>query len=309
MNLIKYTYKLVKQIPEEKVSTYGAVAKALGDIRASRAVGKMMKQNPKPNRVPCYKIVHSDGRVGKYNLGKKEKIRRLKQDNIKIKNNQIVNLKKFLFNDFKTNFPLKKLRKKQIKLKNKVKTKNHFGEINKIAGFDVSYPKNIFKKAIVAAVVMDYKTKNIVDKKILSTKSFFPYIPTYLSFREKPLIKKIIKKIEVKPDISMIDGNGILHPYNFGLASHIGVELGIPTIGVAKNLLCGKLRNKKVYIEGEIKGQAYFNSKKIKNPIFVSPGHKIDLSSSIKIVKKLSQYKIPEPVRQAHILAKTTLKS
>ena len=75
MNLFEYTYNLVRQIPSGKISSYGAVARALGDIRASRAVGRMMNQNPDPENMPCYKIVHSDGKIGGFGRGINDNVR------------------------------------------------------------------------------------------------------------------------------------------------------------------------------------------------------------------------------------------
>ncbi len=109
MNLCEYTYFLVKQIPKGKVSTYGAVARALGNIKMARAVGKWMNINPNPETMPCYKIVKSDGSLGGFGRGIEDKIRRLKEDKIEVENGKIVNFKEVLFEDFKTDYPLKKL--------------------------------------------------------------------------------------------------------------------------------------------------------------------------------------------------------
>ena len=108
MDIIKYTYDLVRQIPQGKVSTYGAVAKALGNKHYARAVGKYMNKNPNADTMPCFKIVCSDGRLGGFGLGIDDKIRRLKEDNIKVNNGRIVNFDQVFFNDFKTEYPLKK---------------------------------------------------------------------------------------------------------------------------------------------------------------------------------------------------------
>ena len=121
MNLYEYTYDLVRQIPNGMISTYGTVALALGDIRASRAVGRMMNQNPNADDMPCFRIVYSNGKIGGFGLGIEDKIRRLNDDKIHVKENKIINFEKVFFNDFKTDFPLKKLRKKQIELSKKVK--------------------------------------------------------------------------------------------------------------------------------------------------------------------------------------------
>ena len=108
MNVAEYTCYLVKQIPHGKVSTYGAVAKALGNKGYARAVGKYMNKNPNADTMPCFKIVKSDGRLGGFGLGIEDKIRRLNEDGIKVKDGKIVNFKKVFFNDFKTEYPLKK---------------------------------------------------------------------------------------------------------------------------------------------------------------------------------------------------------
>ena len=108
MDLYNITYDLVRQIPDGMVSSYGEIAKALGDIRASRAVGRMMNQNPNADTMPCFKIVKSDGSLGGFGLGIEDKIRRLSEDGMEVKDGKIVNFKKVFFNDFKTDYPLKK---------------------------------------------------------------------------------------------------------------------------------------------------------------------------------------------------------
>jgi len=303
MNLFDYTYDLVRQIPDGKISSYGAVAKALGDIVASRAVGRMMNQNPDADDMPCYKIVYSDGRLGGFGLDISDKIRRLGEVDIFVKNGKIVDFDDVFFNNFKSDFPLKKLRQEQIKLSKKVIIKNSFKEIETVAGVDVAYPKNEFDNACGAAVVIDYETGEIIEEKTVFLKTSFPYISTYLSYRELPVIEKLLKDIKSKPTIFMFDGNGILHPYRFGLASHAGVKFNVPSIGVAKRLLYGKIEKNGVKIDSEKRGYAFYSSKRVKNPVFISPGHKISLNTSFNVVKKLSSYRLPEPIRKAHLLA------
>ena len=303
MNLYEYTYNLVRQIPDGMISSYGAIAKALGDIRASRAVGRMMNQNPNADEMPCFRIVYSDGKIGGFGLGIDDKIRRLSLDNIQVKENRIMNFQKVFFDDFNTDFPLKKLRKKQIELSKNVKLKDSIDKIDTVAGFDVAYPKNDFDNCCAACVVMDNKTKKVIEEKIIYDKIFFPYIPTYLTFRESDFIKVLYEKVETKPDVLMIDGNGILHPFGLGIASFIGIEMNIPSIGVAKSMLCGKLENDKVLLGNKIIGSTYFSSKLIKKPLFISPGHNITLDKSISVVDNFCIYKIPEPIRRAHLLA------
>ena len=312
MDLYEYTYNLVRQIPKGYVSSYGAVARALGDIRASRAVGQMMNQNPHPDNMPCYKIVYSDGRVGGFALGQKEKIKRLRHDNITIKDEKITDFESVFFNDFKTNYPLKTCRREQLNLRKKVNLTNQLNEdeISTIAGFDVAYSTKEYDRSCVACVVIDYKSKNIVETKTLFQQTKFPYIPTYLTFRETPLIKQIYTMLNKKPSVLMFDGNGILHPYKFGLASHAGVLLNKPSIGIAKSLLCGKKQvNDYITYEDEILGKALYAHDNVKKPVYVSPGNLVSLSISYKIASNLSRYKHPKPIRQAHILATKTMKA
>ena len=108
MNLTEYTYYLVRQIPAGRDSTYGAVANALGNKGYARAVGKYMNKNPDADTMPCFKIVKSDGSLGGFGLGIADKISRLKEDGIKVKDGKIVDFKKVFFDDFKTDYPLKK---------------------------------------------------------------------------------------------------------------------------------------------------------------------------------------------------------
>ena len=110
MNLSEYTYYLVRQIPKGRVSTYGAVAKALGNKNYARAVGSYMHRNPDADSMPCFKIVNTDGSLGGFGLGLPDKIRRLRKDGIEVKDDRIIDFDKVFFDDFKTEYPLKKKR-------------------------------------------------------------------------------------------------------------------------------------------------------------------------------------------------------
>ncbi len=287
MNLYEKTYELVKQIPRGKVSTYGAVARALGDIIAARAVGVMLNQNPY-KEVPCYRVIKSDGSLGGYATGIEKKIKLLKNDGIEIIDGKI-DLTKYLFDDFETDYPLKKLRQEQEELREKVVIEDDF-EMSSIAAMDVSYTKRF---AYGAYVEFD-EEGNLIKKKVVKMKILFPYIPTYLAYRELPVLNELIK--DEKPGIVMLDGNGLLHPRLFGIACHFGVVNDMATIGIAKKLLCGMEKNGHIFI-GKRKVARQLGK------IFVSPGNKISVDSAHEIAKKFMKYSIPEPVRQAHMLA------
>ena len=305
MNLFEYTYDLVRQIPPGKISSYGAVANALGDKIASRAVGHMMNQNPDADTMPCFKIVHSDGRLGGFGFGVKDKIRRLRNDGIQVKDGWIVDFEHVFFNDFKTQYPLKKLRQEQIALSKKIQLVDRFSDITTVAGVDVAYPDNEFDEACGACVVLDYDTREIIEEKTVYAKTEFPFISTYFAYREFPIVEKLIKKLKTRPSLLMLDGNGIIHPYRCGFASYAGLTLDLPTIGVAKTLLYGQVSGSKVIIDKEQRGYAF--SLPGKKPVYVSPGHRVSLKTSLEIVKNLSRTKNPEPLRLAHHLAKEQL--
>ena len=178
-------------------------------------------------------------------------------------------------------------------------------KIRYIAGIDVSYSGN---RSYGAAVVLEYGTMNLVEQALSSQRISLPYIPTFLAFRELPAAVAAARKLRTKPDVFMVDGHGRAHPRRFGLACHFGLALKAPTIGVAKNLLCGEVRDSRGYWkpiinEDEVIGAAVFTKTNGK-PVYVSIGHKISLETAIRIVLDTAKrYRIPEPIRRAHIAA------
>lgn len=306
MNLFEYTYRLVRQIPPGRVSTYGAVALALGDKVAARAVGRMMNQNPNADDMPCYKIVHSDGRLGGFGLGTADKIRRLKQDSIHVEKGKIVDFEHVFFDDFKTEYPLKTLRQEQIQLSKKISLEDDVKTITTVAGVDVAYPDNEFEEACGVCVILDYSSRQVLEESSVFSRTVFPFISTYFSYRELPIVQKLMGRLREKPSLLLLDGNGILHPAGCGFASHAGITLDIPTVGVAKTLLYGTIKNSGIFIDNEHRGYA-FSSKKEAKPVYVSPGHRISLPTSVDVVKHLCIFKNPEPLRRAHYLAQEHL--
>jgi len=179
-------------------------------------------------------------------------------------------------------------------------------KIRYVAGVDVAYTKRV---SIGAAAVLDSNSLSLIELQIAYCETRFPYIPTLLSFREIPPAFSAVKKLKTKPDVILVDGQGIAHPYRLGFAAHLGLIIDGPTIGVAKNLLCGNvgsfnnLRWAPITDGKEVIGAA-FVSKLGRKPIYVSVGHKVSLNKSIQIVKQSTQaYRIPEPIRRAHITA------
>jgi len=175
-----------------------------------------------------------------------------------------------------------------------------------VAGVDVAYARGV---SIGVAAVLDFDSLSTVESQVARVKTRFPYIPTLLSFREIPPAYSAIKKLRTQPDVYLVDGQGFAHPFRLGFATHLGLAIDKPTIGVAKSLLCGKVEPVGEYgwspvtDGGEIIG-AEVVAEPRKKPIYVSVGHRVSLKRAIDIVMQCTRtYRIPEPIRRAHMIA------
>lgn len=187
-----------------------------------------------------------------------------------------------------------------------------FTKLDTVAGADVSF--SVDNEAVVAVVVLQLEDLEILEKRTLPVQLFFPYIPGFLGMREADPVISGLNTLKQKFDVLMINGHGIMHPRGFGLASQVGVLQDVPTIGVAKRLIDERYINvatQKHHTSDEfqlIKENnhtigAFFKGK------YVSVGHKISLKTALNIVERVSIFKTPEPIRQAHILATETFKN
>jgi deoxyribonuclease V len=206
---------------------------------------------------------------------------------------------------YKEAVEIQKRLKKQILLKSLFKNLN--GKL--IAGADVSYDKQI-DRFYAGVVVFELQTMQKIEETTASGRVDFPYIPGLLSFREAPILLRAFSKIKKTPDIIILDAQGIAHPRGIGLASHIGLLLNKPSIGCAKTRLIGEYDNvgeevgnySRLTVKGKTVGAVLRTRRNVK-PVFISPGHKIDLATSIVLaLKSCRGYKLPEPTRQAHNL-------
>ncbi|MBX4189384.1 deoxyribonuclease V [Candidatus Parcubacteria bacterium] len=186
-------------------------------------------------------------------------------------------------------------------LKKKIKT---------IGGADVSL--NLYGKDLYAGIiVLSYPALELIEEATVKVETKFPYIPGLLSFREIPGLLKCWEKLSIKPDVLIVDGQGIAHPRRLGLATHFGVLAHVPTIGCAKSVLYGKFVEPTAVGQaneiidpktGEVIGVA-LKSKERSNPLIISPGHLVTVADSVEIVKgTLRGYRLPEPTRRAHLL-------
>lgn len=202
----------------------------------------------------------------------------------------------------------------QEDMRHQVIVADDFGAVRTIAGVDVGYDmqRNLGRASIV---VIDVESMEPVISAQAYLTPGFPYVPGFLSFREVPVILQALACLPSPPDMLMVDGQGIAHPRRFGIAAHLGVETGLPSIGVAKSLLTGRYEE-----PGELKGSqsvlldrkapeiigTVLRSKDRVKPLFISPGHRVSQESAVKIVQQcLTKYRLPEPTRLADKFSKT----
>jgi len=208
---------------------------------------------------------------------------------------------------FDSKFSVAKARAMQRRLAEQVIREDRLpGKIRFVAGLDVAY---VGEMSIGAAAVLDYDSLALIESQVAHVETRFPYIPTLLSFREISPTFAALKKLKSQPDVLLVDGQGIAHPYRLGFASHLGLIVDNPTIGVAKSILCGKAENMTgkggVYLidNGEIVGAAVM-TRAGRKPVYVSVGHKVSLERAIEIVKHcIRTHRIPEPILTAHKIA------
>ena len=204
----------------------------------------------------------------------------------------------------------------QEDLRNRVILEKTFSKVRTVGGGDVAYSKNT-NVLFGAIVVLSFPKMETLDIATAEGNNFFPYIPGLLSFREGPILIQTFQKLKVKPDVMIYDGQGIAHPRGFGLASHMGLWFDLPSIGCAKTPLLdefvspGPSKGSFELIRREGKGVgAVLRTKEKVKPLFVSPGHRIDLLTSIQLTLKTCQrFRIPEPLRRAHQLSREILHS
>ena len=185
-------------------------------------------------------------------------------------------------------------------------------EVRTIAAADVHFPTRGISRAALA--VVSFPGLEPVESIVRDSRTSFPYIPGLLSFREIPPIMKAWKELRTLPDLLLCDSHGTAHPRGLGMASHLGIDLGIPSIGCAKSHLFGRYeepgpergeRSPVTGRSGMVIGSVLRTRTGVR-PVYVSPGHMIDLRTAIRIVLACSpKYRIPVPLAMAHKAAGT----
>lgn len=194
------------------------------------------------------------------------------------------------------------LKKEQNKLANMVVLKDGFSSVQKIAGATcIQSGEDI----LASVVVFEFPSMNLIEMQTFLLKDPLSYHLFYEAYREMPALIEAYNKLDEEPDLILVDGSWILHPRKIGLASHLGLALNKPTIGVVEKILLGTVERGKVIVDGDICGFEVRTREHAK-PIYASPGHLVSLGSVLKYVNLSIKYphKFPEPIHLANKLAR-----
>lgn len=196
----------------------------------------------------------------------------------------------------------------QRELAGRLDTTTPLGDYELVAGADVS--NNLYSDTVYAGVIVFRRSDwSVVERRGAVGVAGLPYIPGLLSFREAPTLLEAFRRLEHRPDVVVIDGQGIAHPRRMGIAAHIGLWLDLPSVGCGKSKLWGRYQQPDAQPgslsvltdRGEVLGKVV-RSRARANPLFISPGHRIDVDSAVRVVLDACKgYRLPEPTRQAHL--------
>lgn len=309
--------QLLGQVPKGRVTTYGALAAALGDPVAARWVGHFLLHHDHDGKCPCYRVVRSDGQLGQYVGGADAKAGRLAGEGIDVSG--VVDVGRHGFTGFAGDRPLERLRQWQEDVAAQVSLRGPRRLPRLVAGVDVSYPSE--DRGVAAYVLVDFPGGGVLWKTILAEEVEFPYISTYLGFRELPIYLRLIDAARAAgriADMILVDGSGILHPRHAGIASQLGVTASIPTIGLTKKLLCGEVEiqglspseSRRVIHEGRVLGVALRATAGSRRPLFVCPGHRVNVATAESVVRRLLHgRRLPDPLFWADRLSRAAGRS
>lgn len=201
-------------------------------------------------------------------------------------------------------------RAQQEQLRSRVIRHDDLGEVRRVAGLDVGFERQgTLTRAAVA--VLSFPELALLESALVRRPTRFPYIPGLLSFREVPALLEALDRLSAPPDLLLCDGQGLAHPRRFGLACHLGVLSGLPSIGVAKSRLIGDhgplgpAQGDRTWLwDGDEIIGCLLRTRREVRPLYVSLGHRISLETAIHYVLACTtRYRLPETTRQAHRLA------
>jgi len=296
VDLYEEIYRLVRQIPRGMVSTPREISEALGDTKAVRAVTEMVETAEPCRDLPVHRVVSETGRPLCVGRSPEACLELLRREGVEVSGGNIIDLEKHLFSGFEAAFPLKRLQELQERLSREVVLEDRSAEaLEVVAGVDVAYRG---RQGFGACVAMD-RSFRVLDEAAAEMEVRFPYVSSYLAFREGPLIMRALERLDEPFDALMINGHGIAHPRGCGVATHVGLILGDkPTIGVAAKKMTEGVKQEDRIPGAEIRRGGH-------GTIYVSSGDNITLQRSLETVEPfLGEHRLPEPLWRAHIKAR-----
>ena len=305
---------LLDQIPPGRVTTYGVLAEWLGNRIAARWVGHFMLHHEHTAGCACHRVVRAGGQIGEYIAGgPPAKAKRLAAEGVDVRHGT-VDLARFGFERFRSDRPLEQLGRVQEGLVSRVTIRSRRRVPRRVGGVDVSYPAP--DQGVAGYALVEVESGELVWSATIRRRVVFPYISTYLAFRELPILLDLIDEVRRAgrlAELVLVDGNGILHQRRAGIASHLGVLASLPTIGVTKKLLCGSValeglepeESRPVVLDDRVIGLAVRPTAGSRRPIFISPGHRTNLAFAECAVRQLLRgRRLPEPLYWADRLSR-----
>lgn len=201
----------------------------------------------------------------------------------------------------------------QARLRDRVIRVDRFDRLSTVAGVDVAYGRRGRSVAAQAAVaIFDFETQQPLEQATATLAVDFPYVPGLLTFREAPAALAALARLRRPPDLLLCDGQGVAHPRRIGFASHLGLYLDIPSIGVAKSRLIGEHAepgpargDRTPLLDGDEVIGAVIRTRAGAKPLYVSIGHRVGLETAVALVLRFAgRFRLPEPIRMADRLSK-----
>lgn len=307
-DLLAILRDLVSQIPAGRVTTYRALAEALGDASVALSVAQWLGSQEAAG-LPVHRVVHATGAVGRaWGHTPDEAAQRLSAEGVRVVGLKVEPVLRYFFWEFRTERPLERLQAEQEEIARRV-VLSPLPTLERIGALDVAYTG---EEAVAAYVLSDAQGKSL-DYVTARAPAYFPYVSTYLAYRELPAYLAAVRAAEgagLGANALLVDGNGVLHPRRAGVASHLGVLLERSTVGVAKGRLCGHVNTegmaigewRPVVLGEDTVGAAIRTDRNL--TLFVSPGHRADLPGAVLLVQELTrETALPPPLELAHDLA------
>ena len=311
--------RALEQVPPGRVTTYGDIARALGDIKAARAVGEILSTNQDPAKVPCHRVVMADGSMGGYAFGgAPAKRKRLASEGVPLSGGAVLDIEANAVHDFDLPDIFATFARRQSEMAGHVSDGPLPWRPKVAIGLDASYD-SAGERGFAAAVAVDLNTRETFAEAVVEFRPPAPYVPGYLAMREVDGVVAAARQLPAEAHrraVVVSDGQGILHPRRCGIASMAGLELALPALGAAKKKLTGDVDAKpkavgefevrKVKLDREVRGAELRPVARAGPWLYVSPGTGMSVTEAAKLAADLTAPgdESPLPVKLADALSR-----